>query len=115
MVLKDKPPANKPIIFFKLIFWSIRIRRKSVDSSLYSLFAFGMFSPSDKMIESSIEVIMDRLWINTPVGGIARYEDDPYYRVSENTPGNPWIITTLWMTFYYIEIGNKEKSLELLD
>lgn len=88
---------------------------KTVDSSLYSLFAFGMFSPTDKMIESSMQVIMDRLWINTPVGGIARYEDDPYYRVSENIPGNPWVITTLWMAFYYIEIGNKEKSLELMD
>ena len=26
--------------------------------------------------------------------------------------GNPWVIATLWMALYYIEIDNKEKALE---
>ncbi|HUC20049.1 MAG TPA: glycoside hydrolase family 15 protein, partial [Candidatus Polarisedimenticolaceae bacterium] len=29
--------------------------------------------------------------------GIARFENDGYYRSDEHTTGNPWIITTLWM------------------
>ena len=27
---------------------------------------------------------------------------DIYHRISENIPGNPWIITTLWLADYYI-------------
>ena len=41
----------------------------------------------------------------TEVGGIARYEDDAYHRISEETsrvPGNPWIICTLWLADYFI-------------
>ncbi len=43
-----------------------------------------------------------------------RYIDDPYYRTSPDIPGNPWIITTLWLTIYYIEIGDQGRALELL-
>ena len=87
---------------------------KNVDASLYSLFAFDMFEASHPMMKSSMERVVKDLWIKTPIGGVARYIDDPYYRISRDLPGNPWIITTLWVAFYYIEAGDKNRALELL-
>ncbi len=43
------------------------------------------------------------------VGGIGRYPEDKYdgYGVpSEDTEGNPWHITTLWMAGYHYKTGN---------
>jgi len=87
---------------------------RNVDASLYSIFAFGMFETSHPMVKSSMERVMEKLWIKTPIGGVARYIDDPYYRISQDVPGNPWFITTLWVAFYYIEAGKQERALELL-
>jgi glucoamylase len=42
------------------------------------------------------------------VGGIIRYEDDPYIG------GNPWILTTLWLAQYRISIGELDKAEQLL-
>jgi oligosaccharide amylase len=42
------------------------------------------------------------------VGGIMRYENDPYIG------GNPWILTTLWLAQYRIAIGDLEKAEQLL-
>ena len=52
-----------------------------------------------------MKAIEDRLTIKTKVGGVARYEDDYYHQVSQDTdniPGNPWFICTLWMADYQI-------------
>ncbi len=70
-----------------------------LDSSLYGLFYFGMFAPDDPQIVSTMETVHNRLWCQTPIGGIARYEDDYYYQVSQDTqrvPGNPWFVCTMW-------------------
>ena len=45
------------------------------------------------------------------VGGVARYEGDHYHRRDINMPGNPWIITTLWMCQYIISSANTTKEL----
>jgi len=44
------------------------------------------------------------------VGGIARYEGDVYRSSGGNIPGNPWFITTLWLTQYYIEHLKSEQE-----
>ena len=69
-----------------------------------------------------MEQIRDRLWVQTPVGGIARYENDSYHRVSQDInkiPGNPWFITTLWMAEWLAETAQTKTelaaSLELLE
>jgi GH15 family glucan-1,4-alpha-glucosidase len=59
--------------------------------------------------------IRDRLWVNTPVGGIARYENDTYQQVSwdtEKVPGNPWFICTLWMAQWYIATAQTQVDLD---
>jgi glucoamylase len=43
------------------------------------------------------------------VGGIKRYEDDNYIG------GNPWILTTLWLSHYRTLQGRYEDARQLLD
>ena len=46
-----------------------------------------------------------KLWVKAGAGGLARYERDHYFRVTEdvsNVPGNPWIICTLWLAEWHI-------------
>jgi len=49
--------------------------------------------------------VEEKLWVKTKVGGVARYENDYYHRVSNDiasVPGNPWFICTLWLADYII-------------
>jgi len=74
-------------------------RDLAIDSSVYGLWYFGMFSADDPQIVSTMTGVYDRLWCKTEAGGIARYENDWYYQVSQdiaNVPGNPWFICTMW-------------------
>jgi GH15 family glucan-1,4-alpha-glucosidase len=74
-------------------------RDLTIDSSVYGLWYFGMFAADDPQIVSTMTAGYDRLWGKTEVGGIARYENDWYYQVSQdiaNVPGNPWFICTMW-------------------
>ena len=87
-------------------------RDDTVDASLFGLWYYGMFDPADPRIERTMRAIEERLWAQTDVGGIARYEGDPYYRdptlgggaapQEQETPGNPWFVCTLWLAQYRI-------------
>lgn len=71
-----------------------------LDASLYAIGHFGLFPASDPRVRATMDAVEKRLWIKTPVGGAARYENDYYHRVSndiKNVPGNPWFICTLWL------------------
>jgi len=77
----------------------------TIDSSICGPFLFGMLQATDPLIESTMAAIIDRLWCKTEVGGIARYENDHYQRISQdiaNIPGNPWFICTMWVAQYHI-------------
>ena len=55
-----------------------------------------------------------KLWVKAGGGGLARYERDYYFRVSEDfdkVPGNPWIICTLWLADWYIATAKKKEDL----
>jgi GH15 family glucan-1,4-alpha-glucosidase len=56
------------------------------------------------MVESTMRAVHERLWVKTPVGGMARYEGDAYHQVERNdiqkVPGNPWFICTLYWAQY---------------
>jgi len=84
------------------------------DSSLWGLFAFGLYTVEDPRIESTMEALERRLWVPTETGGMARYENDSYYQSDDHVPGNPWFISTLWLADYYIEKGKMEEGLRLL-
>lgn len=81
-------------------------------SSIYGVFAFGVLPPDDERVRASIKTVEEELVVKTSVGGVPRYAGDRYYKVAEGVPGNPWIITTLWLAQYYIAAARTEKELE---
>ena len=87
----------------------------TIDASMAGLFLFELLPPDDQRVVSTMEAIYDRLWVRTPVGGLARYEDDYYFQISsdvKNVPGNPWFISTLWMAEWYIAVARSIRDLE---
>jgi GH15 family glucan-1,4-alpha-glucosidase len=83
----------------------------SCDASLWGLFAFGLYDADDERIIATIEAVRDKLWVRTPVGGLARYDGDQYHRVDGQLPGNPWFISTLWFADYMTDKARTEEEL----
>jgi GH15 family glucan-1,4-alpha-glucosidase len=97
-------------------------RDLTIDSSVYGLWYFGMFSADDAEIVSTMKAVYERLWCKTSVGGIARYENDWYYQVSQdiaNVPGNPWFICTMWYAQWVVsqarELEDLKPARDILD
>ncbi|HEX8154129.1 MAG TPA: glycoside hydrolase family 15 protein, partial [Thermoanaerobaculia bacterium] len=93
----------------------------TIDASAFAAFYFGAFPPSSAMVEGTMRSIREHLWVQTEVGGIARYENDAYHRISEETgrvPGNPWLICTLWLAEHVIararNVGELQSALDLV-
>lgn len=81
---------------------------KKMDISMLGMVVpFNMFSAKDKKVMNTIEKI--NLSLRTYTGGYQRFENDHYMN------GNPWPIANLWVTLYYLEIGEKEKAKETFD
>ena len=85
---------------------SLNDRRIDI-SLLGSVVPFKVFSPKEKKISNTIENI--NMNLRTYTGGYLRYENDHYRN------GSPWVISNLWMTLYYLEIGEKKKAKETFD
>ena len=80
---------------------------KKIDISLLgTLIPFSMFEIDNEKTKNMIEKI--NLLLRTFTGGYIRYEGDGYMGGY-----NPWPIATLWMAWYYLEVGDVEKALEL--
>ena len=78
---------------------------ETIDASLFGIYKFHMFEADDPRVVSTMRAVEQKLWVKTRVGGVARYENDSYHRVSNDTaavPGNPWFICTLWLADYFI-------------
>ncbi len=91
-------------------------RDEGIDSSLYGLFRFGLLDVHDPRIEKTMRQVEQRLWIKTPIGGMARYDHDTYHRATDDThnvAGNPWFICTLWMAEWRIAKARSAEELRL--
>jgi len=81
---------------------------KRMDISLLgTVVPFKLFTPKEKKILNTVERI--NLSLRTYTGGYRRYEEDYYMN------GNPWVISNLWMTLYYLEKGEKKNAKETFD
>ena len=81
---------------------------KRIDISLLgAVYPFNIFSPKEKKVLNTVENI--NLTLRTYTGGYQRFEYDHYRN------GAPWPIANLWMTLYYLEIGEKKKAKETFD
>lgn len=89
-----------------------------IDSSISTVFAYGLLDAKDARVTNSMESIIQNLSVKTVVGGISRYENDQYRRVPSQTKGNPWIISTLRLARWYIAkattIDELSPAMELL-
>ncbi|MDH3529663.1 MAG: glycoside hydrolase family 15 protein, partial [Acidobacteriota bacterium] len=83
-----------------------------LDSSMFGLFYFGAFDANDEMVVSTMEKIKETLWVSGEIGGLARFENDGYMRVSDQYTGNPWFICTLWLAEWYIAKARTTAELE---
>ncbi len=91
------------------------IKDTTVESSLALIPELGVLPENDYRVINTMKAIGKHLWVNTDIGGIARYQGDYYHRVDEKLPGNPWIVTTLWMANWYIDIEEFENAIEILN
>lgn len=82
----------------------------TIDASLYALFAFGVYSPDDEKVKSTMAQVYEKLWCPTH-GGLIRYENDPFYRQHPNQ-SNPWFVTTLWIAKYHIALAKNKSELD---
>lgn len=85
---------------------------KTIDiSSIYAIVKFKVLSVFDERVKKAIVKTQEKLTV-PGIGGIARYEGDKYFTADENLPGNPWIITTLWLAQYYLMAAKGEDDLK---
>jgi len=90
-------------------------RDMTPDASTSLVWSLGLLPPDDPRVRSTIERIERLLTVKTPIGGIARYMHDRYQATMEpsaDVPGNPWIITTLWITQWRIVTAMSLADLE---
>ncbi|NGQ93755.1 glycoside hydrolase family 15 protein [Brevibacillus sp. SYP-B805] len=91
-------------------------RDHTVESSLFALFSFGVLPADDPRVAGTMDAVKRHLAVRTPVGGFARYQGDGYFRKAhdpERVPGNPWIISTLWVAEW--EIAKATSLQELVE
>ncbi len=86
----------------------------TIDASLSAVFFMGVLPPHDERVVSTMKAIEEKLYVKDGIGGIARYENDLYHRIDDTYP-NPWIVTTMWLADWYIELGNLNRALELVN
>ncbi len=81
---------------------------KRLDISILGIVTpFKMFSPKEKKVTNTIERM--NLNLRTYTGGYLRFENDHY------TVDKPWVIATLWMALYYLEIKEYNRAKECFD
>ena len=86
-----------------------------IDISLLSLTTLGILDPKDPRMIETANAVREQLWLNTSVGGYARYQGDVYQRAEdspEDLPGNPWFISTLWLAEYFIDQAENQQQLQ---
>ena len=84
---------------------SINPLNKEIDTSILGLsYPFNLINVDDERMIKTAEAIEKAF--KYKVGGIGRYPNDVYFG------GNPWIITTLWLSLYYRRLSKilKEKD-----
>jgi len=81
---------------------------EEVDASLLGACTpYGLFQPQDPIWQTTLEKIEHDL--HRPGGGVYRYLGDTYYG------GGEWILLAGWLGWNYVETGQPDKALPLLE
>lgn len=84
-------------------------------SSFYGATMFGLFDMTDEYVKNARQTLESTLLAKTEAGGLPRYEHDAYRRVSDDSLGNPWFVTTFWYAQYLIEVGEKDRAEDYIE
>jgi glucoamylase len=84
-------------------------------SSAYGPLMFATKAFGSKAVRSTFKVIEDTLLEKSPSGGCARYEHDTYFAADPPFLGNPWFVTTLWMSQYYQQVARTPDAERLVE
>lgn len=91
----------------KILYRNLNDKKMDI-SILGSLVPFNVFLPNEKAIANTAQKI--NMTLRTYTGGYLRFEGDHY-----RGGNNPWVISTLWMALYYIEIDDVKYANECLN
>jgi oligosaccharide amylase len=97
----------------------LRIDR-TMDASVFATFFLGVFPAESALVEETMRAVREKLWVQTEIGGVARYEDDAYQKSADTAgvPGNPWLICTLWLAEHAIaratSVAELQSALDLV-
>ncbi len=98
--------ASDPLSLYQS-YWAGTDER--VDAALLGLaFPFAILKPQDEKMLATAKTIEEKLW-HWGTGGIGRYEGDSY------RGGNPWVLTTLWLSIYKSLTGKNDEAHRLYD
>jgi GH15 family glucan-1,4-alpha-glucosidase len=84
-------------------------------SAVFGAYSFGLFDAKSDEVKTSIETIKELFGINRGVLGLPRYEDDDYRRTNPSITGNYWFVSSFWLAQYYLDNGENNKALDILD
>ena len=82
------------------------------DSATFALGLYEVLPIDDPMLLRHMESTQSACEISGPAKGFARYVGDYYFRRSEQYPGNPWIICTLWWAQWVIRRAKTRDDLQ---
>jgi hypothetical protein len=103
LILDRFVPSEGPIqrSFVSNQYWD-----QAADVSLLGLIRpFSILPRDHPSAKRLVELVRSRLWWNS-TGGVLRYEGDTY------RGGNPWILTTLWLGYVEMTLGNWSEARE---
>ena len=83
----------------------------TIDSCVSTIFACGLLDAKDIKVKNTMDALEKALWVKTEVGGLARYQNDQYRRVSLETPGNPWFISTMRLARWRVAVASSLEEL----
>ena len=87
----------------------------TIDASVTAVWKLNVLPASDPRVISTMQQMQRALTVHTPIGGLARFTHDVYHAktpLTNEIPGNPWIITTLWNAQWLIAQAKTPADLE---
>jgi len=88
-----------------------RTKDYRADATINWAWYLQVLSPDNDIIKNTIMLDSEKLLLNS---GWGRYEDDNYLRISKDGKSNPWYISTIWYTRYFLLTNNLEKAKDSL-
>jgi GH15 family glucan-1,4-alpha-glucosidase len=84
-------------------------------SSLYGAFMYGLFPVDSEETVKAVTTVEHLMMSKSTPPGYPRYENDTYRRSDEQSLGNVWFVTSLWMAQYYLETNRHEEAKKIID